>query len=188
MPSVSNKQANFMKAVANNSKFAKETGVPQSVGQEFEQADKVKKVATVRADLQGINKPKTDHGKSALFKQGGIMKSDMKEDMKMDKSQDKAMIKKAFKQHDAQEHKGGKGTKLALKKGGMSPGMMDKAGRAMTAPTPDMMGRAMAKRSMPAETMIKKGGMTKMARGGGIESKGKTKGKMISMNRGGKAC
>jgi len=36
----------------------------------------------------------------------------------MDKAQDKAMIKKAFKQHDAQEHKGGKGTKLALKKGG----------------------------------------------------------------------
>jgi hypothetical protein len=30
--------------------------------------------------------------------------------------------------------------------------------------------------------------MTKMAKGGGIESKGKTKGKMISMNRGGKAC
>jgi hypothetical protein len=28
------------------------------------------------------------------------------------------MIKKAFKQHDMQEHKGGKGTKLALKKGG----------------------------------------------------------------------
>ena len=36
----------------------------------------------------------------------------------MDKAQDKAMIKKAFKQHDMQEHKGGKGTKLALKKGG----------------------------------------------------------------------
>jgi len=30
------------------------------------------------------------------------------------------MIKKAFKQHDAQEHKGGKGTKLALKKGGVA--------------------------------------------------------------------
>ena len=28
----------------------------------------------------------------------------------------------------------------------------------------------------------------KYARGGGIESKGKTKGKMISMNRGGRAC
>ena len=37
---------------------------------------------------------------------------------KMDKKQDVAMIKKAMKQHDAQEHKGGKGTTLALKKGG----------------------------------------------------------------------
>ena len=41
-----------------------------------------------------------------------------KEGMKSDKAQDKAMIKKAFKQHDAQEHKGGKGTTLKLKKGG----------------------------------------------------------------------
>jgi len=41
-----------------------------------------------------------------------------KEDMKSDMAQDKAMIKKAFKQHDAQEHKGGKGTTLKLKKGG----------------------------------------------------------------------
>ena len=37
---------------------------------------------------------------------------------KMDTAQDKAMIKKAFKQHDAQEHKGSKGTTLKLKKGG----------------------------------------------------------------------
>jgi hypothetical protein len=37
---------------------------------------------------------------------------------KMDTAQDKAMIKKAFKQHDMQEHKGGKGTNLKLKKGG----------------------------------------------------------------------
>lgn len=28
----------------------------------------------------------------------------------------------------------------------------------------------------------------KMAKGGGIESKGKTKGKMVKMNKGGKAC
>jgi hypothetical protein len=35
---------------------------------------------------------------------------------------------------------------------------------------------------------LKKGGMTKMAKGGGIESKGKTQGKMIKMNRGGRAC
>ncbi len=37
---------------------------------------------------------------------------------KSDLKQDKALIKKAFKQHDAQEHKGGKGTTLKLKKGG----------------------------------------------------------------------
>jgi hypothetical protein len=37
---------------------------------------------------------------------------------KMDMAQDKAMIKKAFKQHDMQEHKGGKGTALKLKHGG----------------------------------------------------------------------
>jgi hypothetical protein len=41
-----------------------------------------------------------------------------KEDMKSDKKQDVALIKKAFKQHDKQEHKGGKGTALKLKKGG----------------------------------------------------------------------
>lgn len=43
---------------------------------------------------------------------------------KSDLKQDKALIKKAFKQHDAQEHKGGKGTSLKLKKGG--PTSMDR--------------------------------------------------------------
>ena len=40
------------------------------------------------------------------------------ESMASDKKQDVALIKKAFKQHDSQEHKGGKGTALKLKKGG----------------------------------------------------------------------
>jgi hypothetical protein len=40
------------------------------------------------------------------------------ESMASDKKQDVALIKKAFKQHDSQEHKGGKGTSLKLKKGG----------------------------------------------------------------------
>ena len=40
MPSVSKKQARFMAAVAHNPKFAREAGVPQSVGQEFHEADK----------------------------------------------------------------------------------------------------------------------------------------------------
>ena len=60
-----------------------------------------------------------------------MAKSDSKEDMKMDMEQDKAMIKKAFKEHDAQEHKGGKGTKLTLKKGGVTSLEMKKVGRNM---------------------------------------------------------
>ena len=43
MPSVSKKQHNFMAAVANNPSFAKKAGVPQSVGKEFNQADKNRK-------------------------------------------------------------------------------------------------------------------------------------------------
>ena len=43
MPSTSKKQHNFMEAIANNSAFAKKVGVPQSVGQDFSNADKGKK-------------------------------------------------------------------------------------------------------------------------------------------------
>lgn len=218
MPSTSNKQARFMAAVANNPKFAKKADVPQSVGEDFVAADKVK-ASRARPDLQGINKPKTDHGSMSLFNKGGAMK-----DMK----QDKAMVKKAVGMHDKQMH-GGKSTDMdKLKKGGMpmvmkdgkkipafaakSGGMAkmadggmtdprakmmmaklgaDRAGRAMSSPTADMRGRAMPRRPMAAEApapMMKKGGMTKMAKGGGIESKGKTKGTMVRMNRGGRAC
>ena len=42
MPSTSKKQHNFMAAVANNPTFAKKVGVPQSVGKEFNKADKGK--------------------------------------------------------------------------------------------------------------------------------------------------
>jgi hypothetical protein len=56
--------------------------------------------------------PMKKGGKVKKMAKGGMAKDDTK--------QDKAMIKKAFKQHDAQEHKGGKGTKLALKKGGVA--------------------------------------------------------------------
>jgi hypothetical protein len=96
MPSTSKKQHNFMEAIAHSPSFAKKAGVPQSVGKDFSAADKGRK-----------------------FSKGGTMaKSDMKEDMKADKKQDVALIKKAFKQHDAQEHKGSKGTKLKLSAGG----------------------------------------------------------------------
>jgi len=147
MPSASKKQHNLMAMVANDPKAAKRVGISQDVGKEFVAADKGKKFGTgERPDLQKANKKKTDHGQSTLFNGGGMAKKEMhseKSEMKMDTAQDKAMIKKAFKQHDAQEHKGGKGTKLALKKGGMACGVK------------------------------------KMAKGGGCEVKGKTKGRMV---------
>lgn len=48
-----------------------------------------------------------------------------------DKAQDKAMIAKAMKQHDAQEHTGGKGTKLKLATGGLT-NPMKKGGKVNT--------------------------------------------------------
>lgn len=136
MPSVSKKQHNFMEAIAHSPSFAKKVGVPQKVGKDFATADKGKK-----------------------FSKGGDMaKSDMKEDMKADIKQDKAIVKKAFKMHDKQEHKGSKGTDLSkLAKGGMAASKMGAVRTA--APSRD-----------------------------GIASKGKTKGTMVKMAKGGKYC
>ena len=113
MPSTSKKQHNFMAAIAHSPSFAKKVGVPQSVGKDFNNADK---------------------GKS--FKKGGDTMA-----------------------------------------GKMNPGFM--------------------------AMMAKKKGTSKMAGGGmtgmgkvktaapsrdGVATKGKTKGKMITMSKGGKAC
>ena len=43
MPSKSKKQRNLMAAVANNPKFAKQVGIPQSVGKKYAEADKGRK-------------------------------------------------------------------------------------------------------------------------------------------------
>jgi fructose-1-phosphate kinase PfkB-like protein len=49
-----------------------------------------------------------------------------------DMAEDKKLIKKAFKMHDTQEHKGGKGTNLSkLKKGGVTSKEMKAVGRNM---------------------------------------------------------
>ena len=104
-----------MRAVANNPAFAKKVGVPQSVGKDFSNADKNRKFSKGGDTMASKMNP----GFMAMMaKKKGMTK--MAEGGKADMSQDKAMIKKAIKQHDAQEHKGGTGTKLALKKGGMT--------------------------------------------------------------------
>ena len=43
MPSTSKKQHNFMAAIAHSPSFAKKAGVPQSVGKDFNEADKGRK-------------------------------------------------------------------------------------------------------------------------------------------------
>jgi len=56
-------------------------------------------------------------------------KAESRKEMAEDKKQDVALIKKAFKEHDKQEHKGGKGTKITLKKGGVTGQAMRAVGR-----------------------------------------------------------
>ena len=126
MPSVSKKQHNFMAAVANNPSFAKKAGVPQSVGKEFNDADKGK-----------------------TFKRGGDMASSMgKPVMKKGMSTAKDGMKKPTPMADT--------SMMGMKKGGMPMKMKDG-------------------KKVPIFA----------AKGGGIEAKGKTKGKMVTMKSGG---
>ena len=79
MPSKSKEQHNLMAMVANNPAAAKRVGIPQSVGKEFMKADKGKRFGSgSRADIQAINKPKTNQGKQEFFsKVGDTMASKM---------------------------------------------------------------------------------------------------------------
>ena len=160
MPSTSKKQHNFMAAVANNPSFAKKVGIPQSVGKDFNEADKGKKFGSggvSRADIQKVNKPKTDHGKTALFKKGGDTMAS-----KMNAGFMAMMAKK----------KGA--TKMAG--GGMPAALAKHAG----------------KPASKAHAGLKSGGMANggsaSKRADGVASKGKTKGTMVGMKSGGKAC
>ena len=66
MPSKSKKQHNLMAAVANNPKFAKKVGIPQSVGEDYVEADKGRKFrsggmagcGTKRMNMGGMTKAK----------------------------------------------------------------------------------------------------------------------------------
>ena len=100
MPSVSKKQHNFMAAVANNPAFAKKAGVPQSVGEEFTQADKGRKFA-------GGGEMK--ESKAMVKKEIGFMK--------------KAGAPKSMIKHEKAEMKGmKKGGKTGYASGGLAAG------------------------------------------------------------------
>jgi len=138
MPAVSNKQEKFMRAVAENPKFAKKVGVPQSVGREFTKSgggmantsrmNKLEELGRVNAE-----KAKTSKGKSNLMAEKKRIVGELKTGMKKD-----GMAKYA--------------------KGGMV--------------APSKMGAV--KTAAPSRD--------------GVAVKGKTKGKMVKMAYGGKAC
>ena len=136
MPSTSKKQHNLMVAVANNPAFAKKVGIPQSVGREFNKADKGK-----------------------TFKEGGTMK-------KIDAKKNPGMAKLP--------------TAVRNKMGFMKEGGKAHSDVAKDKP---MMKKVAAKAVKGHEKRLHG-----MAKGGGVEIKGKTKGKMIKMNKGGRTC
>jgi hypothetical protein len=181
MPSSSKKQHNFMNAIAHNKAFAKKVGVPQSVGQDFSNADKGKTFKKGGDTMASKMSPKILAMMAARKKPsmpvGGRMGADnqmmqagrpmpgtpampMKKGgmAKDDKAQDKKMVKKAVGMHDKQMH-GGKKTDLAtLKKGGMPK---------------KMAGGGLAAGHKEAN---------------GVATKGKTKGTMVKMSKGGRYC
>lgn len=177
MPSKSKAQHNLMEGVAHNAAFAKKVGIPQSVGRDFAEADKGKKFSKGGADTQpkrqSINQPKTNHGEQALFKQGGAMATKMgKPTMKPGMSMAKDGMKKPTPMAGMMGMKKGGMKKMA---GGGMP-MVMKNGEKVPAFAADGEGK------MRAGGMAKKMMGGGMAKGGGIESKGKTKGKQISMS------
>ena len=142
MPSVSKKQHNLMAAVANNPKFAKKVGIPQSVGMDFMEADKGKKFrkgGTTNPAKAKIANPRPRHGEIQLpnvslkkygFNKGGVMKHS---DIAKDKPMMESVAKKAVKGHEKRMHKmaaGGKAGQLSKADGvatkGKSKGTMIK--------------------------------------------------------------
>jgi hypothetical protein len=163
MPSTSAKQRNFMAAVAHNPAFAKKAGVPQSVGKDFNQADKGRTFSK-GGDMKKMNMGGYADGGMTMVNKGGKMVPDFAADGKgkmakggmahKDVKMDKKMMQKAVNKHEGRLHKGAEMTKLS--KGGMAPSKM---GSVKTSATRD-----------------------------GVASKGKTKGTMIKMTKGGRAC
>ena len=151
MPSKSKAQHNFMAAVANNPTFAKKAGVPQSVGKDFNEADKGRKFSK-----GGDMKKGYADGGMTMVNKGGKMVPDFAADGKgkmasggMAKGKMPAALAKHAGMPASKAHKG-------LKAGGMAASKM---GAVKTGKTPD-----------------------------GVATKGKTKGTMVKMMRGGKAC
>ena len=117
MPSVSKKQHNFMAAIAHSPSFAKKVGVPQSVGQDFNKADKGKtfKQGGDMAESKAMMKKEV-----SFMKKKGAPASMMKHEM----AEAKGMKKGGFTRAADGIAKKGKtqATQVVMKKGGMARG------------------------------------------------------------------
>jgi len=118
VPSTSQKQHNLMAMVANDPAKAKKLGIPQSVGEEFMQADKGKKFGS-RADLQKVNQPKVHRGASKLFNAGGDVK-----ESKATVKKEIGFLKKAGAPKSLVKHEESEMKKMA--KGGITTAKMGK--------------------------------------------------------------
>ena len=215
MPSSSKKQHNFMAAIAHSPSFAKKVGVSQSVGKDFNTADKGKTfnkggmmkmrkfaeagyVDDSDMDDEGNTRSKYEidpdsrraHG---LYDEKPASKKSSKKPTKNSKALDYELTREALAREKARD--------VAAKRNyekDVRPGL-DMAD--IRAPTESKNGSkilrvqkgSFSKGGMPMKDgkpafMQKKmnmGGMAKYAKGGGIESRGKTKGTVIRMAAGG---
>lgn len=222
MPSKSKKQHNLMAAVANNPKFAKKVGVPQSVGEDYLKADKGRKFQEggkiMKNAMKADMKAKAAAAKEAKMK-AKAEKGAVKNQKKLEKDMMKSPVKKPVvnkpggilgpKKPGVKKPEGKKpGVKkpggflgnLINKFGPKKPGKGDMMSKPVKQPvvkkpakggpkeqgtgkvfkTPES-GEQIRNTPSGTPTQLKKGGMAckKYARGGGIEVRGKTKGKFI---------
>jgi len=98
MPSKSKAQHNFMAAVAHNPAFAKKAGVPQSVGKEFNEADKGRKFSKGGDMKESKAMVKKEIG---FMKKAGAPKSMIKHEMAEAKGMKKGGIATSLKAHAA---------------------------------------------------------------------------------------
>jgi hypothetical protein len=115
MPSTSKKQHNFMAAIAHSPSFAKKAGVPQSVGKDFNEADKGRKFSKGGDMKESKAMMKKEVG---FMKKAGAPKSMIKHEKAemMGMKSGGAVFRKAA---DGIAKKGKtKGTQIAMKKGG----------------------------------------------------------------------
>ena len=190
MPSTSKKQHNFMAAVANNPAFAKKAGIPQSVGSDFIKADKGHKFSKGGDTMatKGVNP-------FAKFEKSG--KDVEKKGMKTKKMADggptgQDMLNMIVGNAPNPNNYTLQNAISALKSApGMAKPGMNANARVPTAPVraPVRTAPMPVRPAGRATALMKKGGdVKKYAKGGsvdGIAQRGKTKGTMITMKKGG---